>query len=115
MTLSLQKKKKDRKPIREIDQEMKILFDESAKGFSTVKSVFEFMRCCKLAELVKTYGKEPTKAAAAWTLVNNSILLNRRANITLSMTVLNKAIKLAQTHLEQMDEDADEPVLKVQE
>ena len=31
------------------------------------------------------------------------------------MTVLNNAIKLAQTHLEQMDEDADEPVLKVQE
>ena len=59
---------------------MKILFDESAKGFSTVKFVFEFMRCCKLAELVKTYRKEPTKAAAAWTLANNSILLNRRAN-----------------------------------
>ena len=36
-------KSKNCKPIREINQELKDLFDNTSKGFTTVKSVFEYM------------------------------------------------------------------------
>ena len=92
-------KSKDRKPISEIDQELKDLFDDTAKGFTTVKCVFEYMRSCHLGRLIKTYGQEKGKQLQAWTLANNSIILNRKANMQLSMSVVNSAIALAQAHL----------------
>jgi hypothetical protein len=101
---------KDRKPIKDVDRELEELLTKAAKSFTTTALMVADMRCTALAKLIRQYSKESGPQQRAWELANNSLVSIRKANVMLSMTVINHAINIAQGHLAELDDEATEQV-----
>eukprot|EP00961_Rhodomonas_salina_P084562 1135948-Rhodomonas_salina.5 len=102
--------------VSEVDHRLKLQLDAAQKVFTTLESFCENLRVCALMTIIKDGVKRSGAEGQAWTIANNLLVATENNNIAtgtpMSITIVTRAIELAQRHLEQSQvyEDAVEEI-----
>jgi len=93
-------KGKSARPIMEVKRQLEQIMEAPAKRFTSAAELCDFLVSCSLQDIIRTLARGTNREASAWKLADNIMVNSCRTGEMLSSKVIQRAIDIAQAHLE---------------